>query len=257
MKNNICVVPARMGSSRFPGKPLKKINGIPMVGHVALRCQLEPVFDKVVVATCDKEIADYCKTIDVEAVMTSSLHDRATDRVEEAVRVLEKEYDCQYDSVTLVQGDEPMITPGMLRSSLDGFRKSGSLVTNLVSRITSINEFRSPNTIKVVKNIHNEAMYFTRSPIPWAKEGQELPESYKQVCIITFTRDFLRKYSEMAETGLEKSESVDMNRVIENGHKLFCIEIEDDSFPVDTLEDLEKVEALMKNCKYVKLYSKL
>lgn len=225
-----------------------------MLGHVALRCKLEPVFDRVCVATCDREIADYCASIDVEAVMTSDRHERATDRVQEAVQNIERVEGTRFSSVTMVQGDEPMVTPEMLRTALRGLLEGKALVVNLMSRITDDEEFGSPNCVKVVTNLSGHALYFSREPIPSGKKFKSSPRSYKQVCIIPFDRDFLDEYSALEPTYLEEVESVDMMRVLEHGHPLLCLEFDGESYPVDVPEDVYRVEEAMREDPYLKRY---
>lgn len=256
MTNNqtICVIPARMGSSRFPNKPLTPILGMPMLGHVALRCKLEPIFSRVVVATCDQEVMTYCKNIDIEAVMTSDRHERASDRIQEAVAIIEKREHIKFSSVTMVQGDEPMVTPTMLRLAINGLKEGKAPVINLKGKIHSQEEFRSPNCVKVVCDLKSNALYFSREPIPSPAKFKGQPEAWKQVCVIPFERDFLDTYSSIKPTYLEEVESVDMNRVLEHGYKIHMVEIQDESYPVDVPEDVKRVEAALKNCPLVSKY---
>ena len=225
-----------------------------MLGHGALRCKLEPGFDRVCVATCDREIADYCASIGIEAVMTSDRHERATDRVQEAVQNIEQAEGNRFSSVTMVQGDEPMVTPEMLRTALGGLRDGGAPVVNLMSLITDEQEFNSPNCVKVVTDLTGHALYFSREPIPSKKKYKSTPKSYKQVCIIPFQRDFLDTYSALEPTYLEVVESVDMMRVLEHGHRLLCLEIQGASYPVDVPEDVNRVEDAMREDPYLKRY---
>jgi 3-deoxy-manno-octulosonate cytidylyltransferase (CMP-KDO synthetase) len=238
-----------MGSSRFPGKPLANILGIPMIGHVIKRATMEKIFDKVVVATCDKEIAAYAESIGMEAVMTSSSHERASDRVCEALQTLETKDGVSYESITLLQGDEPLVTPRMLRSAINALNDSAVSVVNLRSLITNREEFLSINCVKVVCNEKSDALYFSRAPIPRPNKLEfDLPKAYKQVCIIPFRRDFLMKYSDLAPTYLESVESVDMNRVLESGFNVRCVLVDEESYPVDVPEDIVRVEHIMQKC---------
>ena len=253
--HNICVIPARMASSRFPGKPLAPIAGMPMLGHVAKRCILSNVFDRVVVATCDSEIQQYCDSIGVEAVLTSSSHERATDRVQEAVENLENNLGCRYTTVTLVQGDEPMITEHMLRTALEGLLPSDVQVVNLKSPITSYEEYTSPNCVKVVCDKNDDALYFSRAGIPVIqKDHKDFSQAFKQVCVIPFKRNFLDIYSKLSPTPLEISESIDMNRVIEHGYSVRCYFVEDQSYPVDVPDDLTRAESFILNQEITKQY---
>lgn len=252
----LCVIPARLGSTRFPNKPLFPILDFPMVGHVALRCKLESIFDEVIVATCDKEIVDFCDSINVRSIMTSQAHERASDRVQEATHILEKQIGGCFSSVTMVQGDEPMVTPTMLKAALNALGENRAKVVNLRSRIFDEDEYLSPNCVKVVTNLNDMALYFSREPVPSRKKFSSFPEAFKQICIIPFERSFLDTYSMLRPTQLEIVESIDMNRVLEHGHNLYCPEVREVSYPVDTLEDVPRVENCLKKCRYTLLYNK-
>jgi 3-deoxy-manno-octulosonate cytidylyltransferase (CMP-KDO synthetase) len=225
-----------------------------MIGHVALRCKIEPIFDEVFVATCDEAIAEFCSLIGVKSVMTANTHERATDRVHEAVKHVEVNLPRKVELVTMVQGDEPMVTPSMLRAAVDGIISSGADCVNLRSPITDLEEFKSANCVKVVVDVFENAMYFSREAIPSSSKFKGEIEAYKQVCVIPFRRDFLEKYSSLAPTSLEEVESIDMNRCLEHGYKVRCVKITELSYPVDVPEDLVRVEKELKNCPYLKSY---
>jgi len=242
--NIIALIPARMGSSRFPGKPLKKIFGKPMIGHVYERVSKCDLLIKTVVATCDQEIADYIESIGGQSVMTSDKHERASDRCAEALSYLEKKDGIQYDIVVMVQGDEPMTHPDMITEAVTPMLDDPKiLVTNLLGDIESEEEFKDRNCIKVVCDLDGNALYFSREPIPTQKFGKVTMK--KQVCIIPFTRDFLLEYTNLDPTPLEITESVDMMRVLEHGLKVRMIPTRHESHAVDTIDDLIKVEQLM------------
>jgi len=244
--NVLALIPARMGSSRFPGKPLAKILGKPMIGHVYERVEKCNLLTKTVVATCDEEIKDYIESIGGESVMTSNQHERASDRCAEALRYIEKEDGIKYDIVVMVQGDEPMTHPKMITDAITPMlNDSEILVVNLLSDIKTIEEFEDRNCIKVVCDLEGNAIYFSREPIPTREKINNIPMQ-KQVCIIPFTRKFLLEYTEMDPTPLEIAESVDMMRVLEHGLKVRMISTKYESYAVDTENDLKKVESLMR-----------
>ena len=246
--NILALIPARMGSSRFPGKPLKKILGKPMIGHVYERVSKCDLLIKTVVATCDQEIVDYIESIGGQVVMTSGKHERASDRCAEALGYLEKKDNIQYDIVVMVQGDEPMTHPSMITEAVTPMLKDPEiLVTNLLGDIESEEEFKDRNCIKVVCDLDSNALYFPREPIPTQKFGRATMK--KQVCIIPFTRDFLLEYTSLDPTPLEIIESVDMMRVLEHGKKVKMIHTKHRTQAVDTKEDLEKVTKIMKKEK--------
>ena len=245
--NIVAIIPARMDSSRFPGKPLEKIHGMPMIGHCLLRTQLCKQLAGTYVATCDQEIYDYVQSIGGMAVMTSDSHERASDRTAEAMTFIENEKGEKVDIVVMVQGDEPMIQPSMIEESLAPFTESSVQVVNLMSKIDSVEEFEDPNEVKVVVDKNSDAIYFSREAIPSRKKGVDDVPMLKQVCIIPFRRDYLLRFNSMNETNLEIIESVDMMRIIENGEKVRMVITDSRSFSVDTMDDLKRVEAAMKN----------
>ena len=251
----IAIIPARMGSSRFPGKPMKEIHGIPMIGHCYFRTKMcNGIFDTYV-ATCDREIFDYIESIGGKVVMTSDLHERATDRTAEAMLKIEKIIKDTIDVVVMVQGDEPMVVPEMISESLQPLMDDNSVnVVNLMANIDSCKEFEDPNEVKVVVDNFSDAIYFSREPIPSRKKGFDRVHMLKQVCIIPFRRDFLLKFNNTPETKLEKIESVDMMRIIENGESVRMVMTHAKSFSVDTPEDLLNVEREMENDQLMKLY---
>ena len=249
------IIPARMSSSRFPGKPMKMIHGMPMVGHCYKRAKMCELLDDVYVATCDNEIHNYIKSIAGKSIMTSDKHERASDRVSEALIYIEKEKGVKIDIVVLLQGDEPMTTPKMIASAVTPLLNDDELlISNLYTKIKSIKEFEDPNEVKVVIDNNDYALYFSREPIPSRKKGFDKVPMYKQVCVIPFKRDFLLEYNSLHQTQLEKIESVDMMRVLENGKKIKMVFIDEENCSVDTLNDLNKVIDLMKDDKLMNLY---
>ena len=251
----IGVIPARMDSSRFPGKPMATINGILMIGHVYLRSKMNKTLDEVYVATCDQEIKDYIESIGGKAIMTASTHERASDRTAEAMLIAEKETGNKTDIVVMIQGDEPMLYPEMIDEAIAPMlEKEGILVTNLMATIKTREEYEDANEVKVVVDKDSFALYFSREPIPSSKKGADNIIMLKQVCVIPFRRDFLIKFNLWEQTPLEIIESVDMLRVLEYGNKVKMVFTEYDTYSVDTKEDLEKVEKKMKEDKLCKKY---
>jgi 3-deoxy-manno-octulosonate cytidylyltransferase (CMP-KDO synthetase) len=224
---------------------MAKILGKPMIGHVYERVAKSPLISKTAVATCDQEIFDYVESIGGNAVMTSNIHERASDRCAEALLKLEADEDVRYDIVVMVQGDEPMTHPDMIAEALQPMLKDPSIkVVNLLGKIVDKSEFEDRNCIKVVCDLNGDALYFSREPIPTLSKTDEISMS-KQVCIIPFTRDFLLEYTNLLPTPLEVAESVDMMRVLEYGMKVRMVPTEHKSFAVDTTGDLVRVELIM------------
>lgn len=245
MTKIIALIPARMGSSRFPGKPMAQILGKPMIGHVYERVSQAKELSLTAVATCDKEIYDYIESIGGVAVMTSDKHERASDRCAEALEKLEKINDTKYDIIVMVQGDEPMTVPGMISEAVQPMLVDPNIqVTNLLGAITTKEEFEDRNCIKVVCDLKGDALYFSREPIPTPTKVDKIP-MHKQVCIIPFRRDFLLEYIRLEPTPLEVAESVDMMRILEHGKKVRMVPTSFDTKAVDTLEDLKQVEKIL------------
>jgi 3-deoxy-manno-octulosonate cytidylyltransferase (CMP-KDO synthetase) len=221
--------------------------GKPMIGHVYERVAVNPHLSLTAVATCDREIFDYVRSIGGRAVVTGRHHERASDRCAEALRVLEAEDRVRFDIVVMVQGDEPMIHPDMITEALTPMLQDASLqVVNLLGRIESTAEFEDRNCIKVVCDLKGDALYFSREPIPTRAKAAAIPMG-KQVCVIPFRRDFLLRYTSLEPTPLEIAESVDMMRVLEHGMKLRMVPTSYDSHAVDTPQDLELVARLMSD----------
>jgi 3-deoxy-manno-octulosonate cytidylyltransferase (CMP-KDO synthetase) len=243
----LALIPARMGSSRFPGKPMAKILKKPMIGHVYDNVKKNQIITNLAVATCDEEIYNYIESIGGRAVMTSDKHERASDRCAEALLSIEKEDNNLYDIVVMVQGDEPMTHPNMITEAIEPMLDDPNvLVTNLLGKIENKEEFEDRNCIKVVCDLNGNALYFSREPIPTSSKTENIPMG-KQICVIPFRRDFLIEYNQLKPTPLEIAESVDMMRILEHGLKVRMIPTEHDTHAVDTKNDLDKVERYMLN----------
>jgi 3-deoxy-manno-octulosonate cytidylyltransferase (CMP-KDO synthetase) len=195
----IGIIPARLESSRFPGKPLAEILGIPMIGHVYYRCKMSKILDEVYVATCNIEIFNYIESIGGKAIMTSNAHERASDRTAEALLKIEVEKKYKLDIIVMLQGDEPMVVPEMIEAAVKPLVKDENIiVSNLMSKIKNSIEWEDPNEVKLVKDLENNAIYFSREPIPSNKKYSDNFSIYKQVCVIPFRREALIKYTKLA-----------------------------------------------------------
>lgn len=242
----LALIPARMGSSRFPGKPMAEILGKPMIHHVYERVAQSPLLTMTAVATCDKEIFDYIELIGGTAVMTANTYERASDRCAEALLKLEDMNNTRYDIIVMVQGDEPMTHPDMIAEAVNPMIADSTIkVVNLLGKIKDESEFEDRNCIKAVCDLDGNAMYFSREPIPTRSKSSKIPMG-KQVCVIPFRRDYLLEYTRLEPTPLEVVESVDMMRIIEHGMKVRMVPTKYTSYAVDTLEDLKRVEVLMR-----------
>lgn len=253
--NIIGIIPGRMAATRFPGKPLAKILDLPMVEHVYHRSAMAKSLKAVYVATCDQEIMDAVKAFGGKAIMTKDTHERASDRVAEAMLKAEKDLGEKVDIVVMIQGDEPMVFPEMIEKSVEPLiNDKNILVANLMAPIKSEEELQDFNCIKTVVDQKHFALYFSRQAIPAKKGKIERPTCYKQVCIIPFQRDFLIKFNELPQTPLEISESVDMLRVLEHGYRVKMVLTNFETYSVDTHEDLVRVEQYLQNDPLIKKY---
>lgn len=251
MMKIIGIIPARMGSSRFPDKPLAPILGRPMIEHVYRRIALCHTLDAVYVATCDEDIRSAVEAFAGRVIMTSSEHRRASDRVAEAAQHLDA------DIVVMVQGDEPMTTPEMIELAIAPMLSDPQVqCVNLVKRIDSNKEYRDPNAVKVVMDRQGDALYFSREPIPTQQllGFEEIPV-FKQVCIIPFRWDLLLQYARLGPSPLEQAESIDMLRFLEHGYRVRLVETDVDTHAVDTPADLALVESLMRHDPLVAQYT--
>ena len=252
----IGIIPARMASSRLPGKPLASICGMPMVGHVYFRSKMSRVLDEVYIATCDQEINDYAASIGAIGIMTADTHERATDRSAEALEKIEAMVGKKFDVVVMIQGDEPLLVPQMIDDVMVPLQKDPSvMVVNLMSPLKNQGEHEDPNEVKVVVDKNGFALYFSREPIPSVKKGGENIPMMRQLCIMPFRRDFLLTFNNLPPTPLEIIESIDMLRLLEHGYKVKIVSTESDTYSVDTPEDLSKVEQLMKNDPLLSQYA--
>ena len=251
----VAVIPARMASSRFPGKPMALIHGMPMIGHCYCRVRLCDALSDTYVATCDKEIFDYIESIGGKAVMTADTHERASDRAAEAMVKIEEATGEQTDILVMVQGDEPMDTPEMIGEALLPMLQDDLVqVVNLMGRVKNLAEHEDPNTVKVVVGPDDNAIYFSREPIPSRKKFVGDVPMHKQICIIPFRRDYLLQFNSTPEMPLECIESVDMLRVIESGGQVRMVMTEHQSIGVDTPDHLKHVEQLMVDDALMKEY---
>ena len=238
----IAVIPARMGSSRFPGKPIAQILGRSMIEHIYKRVAMSKSLDATYIATCDEEIRQVAESFGAPVIMTADTHERASDRVAEAVTHIP-----DAELIVMVQGDEPMTHPDMIDTAVAPFRNDPELgCVNLVRKIDHEADYHDFNTIKVVMNQQNNALYMSRRPIPsLAKTGFTDTAAYKQVCIIPFRRETLFQYTRLLPTPLEQLESIDMLRLLEHGLQVKMVPTEFNTQAVDTMADLLRVEKLM------------
>lgn len=237
----IVVVPARMASSRYPGKPLVPILGVPLVEHVRRRALLAHGVHQVVVATCDASIYDAVEAAGGQAVMTADTHERCTDRVEEAMRQLTGEI------VVMVQGDEPLLMPDAVeriaRPLLDRPEVS---CTNLLSPLAGDADLTNPNIVKAACDQHGRVLFLSRAPIPFYRKQVACP-IYRQTGIMAFRASLLRTFSQLPETPFERAEAIDMLRLLEHGHAIHGVVVDYPTVGVDRPDDVPVVEQLLRD----------
>ncbi len=247
----VAIIPARYGSTRFPGKALALLAGKPMIQHVYEQTLKASLISRAIVATDDRRIADVIHQMGGEAIMTSTAHETGTDRLAEVAHGLEA------DIIVNVQGDEPLINPVMIDQAIEPFLYSNDLkMSTLKSRVKCLHDFLSPNVVKVVTDNAGYALYFSRSPLPFFRDRwQDLKDDafasgkllcYKHVGLYVFQRDFLLEYAAMPQTFLELSEKLEQLRALENGIRIRVVETEFESLGIDTPEDLNKAKERMK-----------
>lgn len=249
MLERLCgVIPVRMGSSRFPGKPLCNILGRSMLEIIYENVSEALGTDNTFVAGCDDEIREHCYVKGLNYVATRSDHTRASDRSIEAFRSLEMDRGLEFGHMVMIQGDEPCVTPGMIQAVCDAHISGGHMVTNIVSPIRVEAEVASNDLIKVVLSSQNDILYLSRSVIPSAVHASdEVAKNWlKQVCVIPFSKSAIDVFERTEESFLEKVESIDMLRFLENGFQVRAYQDDTLTHPVDRVEDVEKVELILK-----------
>ena len=244
----IAIIPARMAATRFPNKPMALIEGIPMIGHCYYRTKMCKNLDEVYVATCDQEIYHYIEGIGGKAIMTSEIHERATERTAEAMLNIEKIFGTpKFDIAVMVQGDEPLVDPEMINAVVAPLISGNNQVSNLMSPLNGLKEIENYNFVKVVTGIDGKALYMSREPIPSSNKYHQAISYYRQLGLIAFSREALLKFVNLATTPLEMIESVDMNRFLENNIPIQMTATHLAADSVDTEEDLERVKIKMRD----------
>lgn len=228
------VIPARYGSTRFPGKPLALIAGKPMIQHVYEQVSKSSL-DDVVVATDDLRIIDAVKSFGGEAMMTREDHPNGTCRVAEVALAYP-----EAELIINIQGDEPLIDPKLIDNLVNAFEPDVPMVS-VKKQITSDEEINSPDCVKVVTTDDERALYFSRATIPFSRDGDKT-DYYKHIGIYGYERQFLFHYIEMPPAKLEHVEKLEQLRVLENGYVIKMVETDMEFIGVDRPEDIARVE---------------
>ncbi len=233
------IIPARYSSTRLPGKVLLDIAGKPMIQHVYERARKSSALDHLVVATDDDRVWERVRGFGGEVVETSPSHPSGTDRVAEAVRKLGLE---DGDWVVNIQADQPLFEPGMIDEIVGPFREDPNLpMAALIYPIHSPEELYNPSVVKVVCDKKGFALYFSRSPIPYVIPPNLPARYYKHIGPYAYRMDFLLKFTQLERGDLERAESLEQLRALENGYRIRMVVTQYDSQEVDTPEDLRKV----------------
>ncbi len=240
----IAIIPARYASTRFPGKPLIDIKGKTMIRRVY--DIVKDLIDDVIIATDDSRIADEIARFNGKFVMTSNTHKSGTDRCAEALLLFEQNTGKQFDAVINIQGDEPFIEEEHIKKIIELIQKPDAQIASLVKKIDLNEDIFNPDKPKVIIDKNNFAIYFSRSAIPFIRDSKKETWHlkhifYKHIGIYAYKSDILQKITKLEQSSLEKSESLEQNRWIENGYKIALNYTNKESVSIDTKEDLDNI----------------
>ncbi len=238
------VIPARYGASRFPGKPLKKILGKPLLQWVVEAANKSKKLDKLLVATDNAKIAGLCQEIAIPYIMTPEDCPTGSDRVWLASQNEE------VDIIINIQGDEPLISAQLLDALVLPFEKDKNLDMATLGRRLEAGDLNSNNTAKIVRNKAGHAIYFSRFPIPFSRNDDASQDvCLKHIGLYAYTKNFLQEFCNCPPTALEYAEGLEQLRALYLSAKIAVIEVEHDSWGVDCPEDIVKVEKLLRQRK--------
>ncbi len=242
----LIVIPARYSSTRFPGKPLAKINNKPMVVAVYEQALKSKFASKVVIATDDKRILKCAEEYNAEAVITSTDIKSGTDRVFQVA----KNYD--FNIIVNLQGDEPLIDPKVIDKAIETLKKDENAdISTPVKQLENIEDIDNGNIVKVVFNKENFALYFSRLPIPFNRDNVQNISYYKHIGLYCYKKEALEKFVNFPQSTLEISENLEQLRALENGLNIKIFITDYESFGIDTPSDLEKIKTLIQDKKIV------
>lgn len=234
----LVAIPARWGSTRFPGKPLHLIAGKPLVQHVWERCQECRQIDDVIIATDDERIAEAAASFGAKAVITDPAHPSGTDRIAEAAKSFP-----DHRVVINVQGDEPLISPALIDELARTMRDDpGVKMITAAAPIQDQAQITDPNVVKVIFDTQGDALYFSRSPLPYVRNPAAWPRSYRHLGIYGFQRSFLFQFVAWPPSRLEQTESLEQLRALENGARIRVVLTDELSPGVDTPEQAAAIE---------------
>lgn len=237
------IIPARYDSSRFPGKPLAMINGKPMFWHVYQRACSCPEFDKVVLATDDERIAEVAREYDVEYVMTCKEHPSGTDRVYEAACKLGAGEDAV---IVNIQGDEPALNPVMLTELVSPFLTDSNVQVSTLAHCISAEEAQSPDKVKIVRAVNGDALYFSRSLVPYCRDDETNDGYLGHIGLYAFRFGVLKQFTQWEQSPLERTEKLEQLRLLENNVPIRVVSTEHKTHGVDRPEDIDVILKLLR-----------
>ena len=237
--NIIAIIPARLASTRLPRKVLREIAGRPMLGHVYQAVRSSPLVADVIVATDSAEIMDICKKNGWKACLTSPNHRSGTDRVREATEAMKA------DVFINVQGDEPLARPEHISSMAEVMRDPAVLVGTIKTPCPA-EDINNPSAVKVVTDLKGRALYFSRAPIPHARDRGDSARYFKHLGFYAYRKEALQRFCALPESELERTERLEQLRFLENGVDIYVAETPYDTVGVDTEEDLLRAERLLR-----------
>lgn len=238
------IIPARYASTRFPAKLIQDLGGKPVVVQTYLAAVATKLFDEVLVATDHELIYDLLKQHNVNVVMSSTHHESGSDRIAEVIQ----DVDC--DVVVNVQGDEPFVSKENLQSLIDVFQNDGQNKVDLASlmfEIKDVDAVHNPNNVKVVVDKNTRALYFSRSPIPFARDGKSYVPYYQHIGVYAYRKKALLDFTKWEMKGLEATEKLEQLRYLEYGKTIQMVLTQHVGIGIDTKEDLDKARALWGN----------
>jgi 3-deoxy-manno-octulosonate cytidylyltransferase (CMP-KDO synthetase) len=252
--NFLGIIPARYASTRFPGKPLALINGKTMISRVFYQASNSRTLTKVIVATDDERIKNHIEDIGGTAIMTSANHNTGTERCLEAANKYEKQEKEKFEVIINIQGDEPFVNPEQIDILCSCFNNENVQIATLIKKIVKTEELTNPNIVKVITDLADRAIYFSRSAIPFVR-GKHISEwlnsrdFYKHIGIYAYRKDILDAITKLKISSLEKSEALEQLRWLENGFAINTLLTDFESLAVDTPEDLLTINQHLSNQK--------
>jgi 3-deoxy-manno-octulosonate cytidylyltransferase (CMP-KDO synthetase) len=241
--NIIGIIPARYASTRFPGKPLIDLGGKSMIQRVYEQCKKAASLTDVIVATDDERIAEHVRGFGGKVEMTSNSHQSGTDRCAEVV----SRYEGSCDAVINIQGDEPFINPAQIDALAVAFHHQSTELASMKKKLTKEADVQNPNVVKVITNHSGEAIYFSRSPIPYRRNPEVSIVYYKHIGIYGYRKDVLLNITQLPVGNLEAAENLEQLRWIEKGYKIALIETDVENIAIDSPEDVKNALLFLSN----------